>query len=114
MAAHRTLSRRTALQSAAVAALPLVHIRTAGAAGELKIATVTSFVPGADEVRRKAIEQWAAQTKTEVQVDFISQSGNQMRVVMAAEAQAKTWHDIVHSSYDPVVYAHLWAPADDV
>src|SRR5215475_8276870 len=115
MAARRTLFRRTVLQSAATAALPLVHIRSAGAAGTLKIATGSNLTPGADEVRRKAIEQWAAQTKTEVQVDFLSQTGNQIGVVVAAEAQAKTGHDIALLGYGgPVTYAHLLASADDV
>jgi hypothetical protein len=93
------------------ATLPLVHIRTAGAAGKLKVALPTSFTPGADAARRKLLEQWGEQTKTEVQVDFLSDP----ELTLAAEAQARIGHDVVRiSSYFVSQYAHLLEPADEV
>jgi hypothetical protein len=55
--------------------LPLVHIGTAGAAGKLKVALGNSFVPGADAAIRALIGQWGEETKTEVQVDSVSELG---------------------------------------
>ena len=64
MTESHLLSRRAALKfGAAVAALPLVHIRTAGAAGKLKVAFGSSLVPGADDALRKLIGQWARRQK---------------------------------------------------
>jgi len=41
----RRITRRTALKTAAGAALPLVHIRTAGAAGRLVVLFFDHFMP---------------------------------------------------------------------
>jgi ABC-type glycerol-3-phosphate transport system substrate-binding protein len=110
------VSRRTALKvGAGAVALPLVHIRTAGAAGKLKTAFTTNFTPGADAALRNEIERWGAQTKTEVQVDFLSQTPDQMTMTLAAEAEAKSGHDVVRMGYAAVTtYARFLEPADDV
>ena len=69
------LSRRTALKiSAAAMALPLVYIRTAGAAGKLTVGLEDHPVPGAGAVMRKLVEDWAAKTKTDVQLQFFDPS----------------------------------------
>ncbi len=72
------LSRRGALKlGAAASALPLVHIRTAGAAGKLSIGFWDHWVPGGNEIMQKQVDAWAAQNKVEVQADFITGNGNQ-------------------------------------
>src|SRR6478735_756050 len=89
------LSRRTALKVAgAAAALPLVHIRTAGAAGKLNVGFWDHWVPGANAVMQKQVETWADKNKVEVTADFITSSGNKLLITGAAEAQSKTGHDI--------------------
>ena len=110
------ISRRTALQlGAAAAALPLAHIRTTGAAGTLKIALGSHLTPGADTALQKLIEQWATQANTQVQIDFLSGANRQLFLVAAAEAQARSGHDVMHMGYsDPVTYAELLEPVDDV
>ena len=89
------VSRRSALKlGAAAAALPLVHIRTAGAAGKLAVGFWDHWVPAGNDIMQKQVDAWAAQNKVEVTVDFITGNGNKLLMTGAAEAQAKTGHDI--------------------
>ena len=87
-------SRRTVLTAAAAAALPLVHVRTAAAAGRLTLGLWDHWVPAGNGVMRKLIEDWAAKNKVEVAIDFITTVGNKNLLTIAAEAQAKTGHDV--------------------
>jgi len=95
MKGTRRVSRRSVLRSAAAAALPLVHVRTAGAAGRLTVGFWDHWVPGCNDVMRKLVETWAARTKTEVQLDFITSVGSKLLITIAAEAEAKTGHDVM-------------------
>ena len=80
------LSRRGVLKlGAAASALPLVHIRTAGAAGKLSIGFWDHWVPGGNEIMQNQVNAWAAQNKVEVQVDFITGNGNKLSMTGAAE-----------------------------
>ena len=110
------VSRRAALQlGAATAALPLAHVRTAKSAATLRVALASSLVPGADAALQGLIERWATQANTQVQVDFLSLTNRQLLVVAAAEAQARSGHDVVHMLYSgPSTYAPLLEPVDDV
>ncbi len=52
------LSRRQALKlGAAATALPLVHIRTAGAAGKVAIGFWDHWVPGGNDVMQKQVRR---------------------------------------------------------
>ena len=67
MSRPRRVTRRNALQlGAAAAALPLVHIRTAGAAGKLKVGFWDHWVPATNDVMRS--RSWAGRTKNKVEV----------------------------------------------
>ena len=88
------ISRRSAVKTAAAAAaLPLVHIRTAGAAGKLNIGFWDHWVPGANAVMQKHVDAWAEKNKVEVNADFITSSGGKLQLTPAAETQAKAGHD---------------------
>ena len=51
MVKPKRISRRSALKlSAAATALPLVHIRTAGAAGKLSVGFWDHWVPGGNDI----------------------------------------------------------------
>jgi ABC-type glycerol-3-phosphate transport system substrate-binding protein len=110
------ISRRRALKTAAVAAaLPLVHIRTAGAAGKLSLAIWDHWVPTGDAALKKLVDTWAEKNKVEVQLDFLTGVGEKINITMAAEAQARTGHDVyafdmwtVHEFYEKLV------PVDDI
>jgi ABC-type glycerol-3-phosphate transport system substrate-binding protein len=110
------LTRRRALKSAAAAAaLPLVHIRTAGAAGKLSLALWDHWVPTGNAAMQKLVAAWADKNKVEVQLDFLTAVGSKINITMAAEAAAKTGHDVyafdmwtVHEFGDSLI------PVDDV
>ncbi len=95
MQTTKRVSRRNALKlGAAATALPLVHIRTAGAAGKLKMALWDHWVPTGDAAMKKLVDEWAAKNKVDVELDFLTSIGSKINITMAAEAQAKTGHDI--------------------
>ena len=96
MSISRKMSRRRALRLAAAAsALPLVHMRTAGAAGKLSLGFWDHWVPQGNDVMRKQVQAWAAQNKVDVSLDFITSSGNKILVTIAAEDQARAGHDMM-------------------
>jgi len=111
-----TISRRQAVKlGAATAALPLVHIRTAGAAGKLNIGFWDHWVPGANDVMQKQVNTWAEKNKVEVNADFITTSGGKLQLTPAAETQAKTGHDVMtFITWDVQNYAESLDPVDDV
>jgi len=92
---RRHVTRRSAIKlGAATAALPLVHIRTAGAAGKLRFAIWDHWVPTGDAAMKKLVDEWAEKNKVAVELDFLTGVGMKINITMAAEAQAKTGHDI--------------------
>src|SRR5271168_1634205 len=106
--------RRTVKLAAAAAALPLVHIRTAGAAGKLNIGFWDHWVPGANDVMQKQVNAWAEKSKVDVLADFITSTGGKLNMTPAAETQAKTGHDVMtFVTWDVHNYADHLEPVDD-
>jgi hypothetical protein len=67
-----SVSRRKALQiGAGAAALPLVHIRTAGAAGKLSVGFWDHWVPTGNAIMKKQVQVWADKNKVDVTSDFL-------------------------------------------
>lgn len=116
MIRSKTVSRRGALKLAAAAtALPLVHIRTTGAAGKVSIGFWDHWVPGGNDVMQKQVNAWAEKNKVEVQADFITGNGNKLSMTAAAEAQAKAGHDaMTFYNWDVHNHADSLEPIDDV
>lgn len=116
MAKARSISRRGALKGAvaAAAAVPLVHVRTAGAAGKLSLALWDHWVKEANPVLREAAEEWGKKNSVEVKIDFITSVGNKMILTQAAEAQARAGHDIMaFDQWNLHQYADKLVPVDD-
>lgn len=113
---RKNLSRRAALRLAAgTAALPLVHIRSAHAAGKLNIGLWDHWVPAGNAAMRKLIDAWAQKNKVDVTIDFITTVGNKLQLTYAAEAQARTGHDaLAFLAWDIFNYRDALAPVDDV
>ncbi len=89
------LSRRRAITVATAAtALPLVHIRTGRAAGKVSVGFWDHWVPAGNDIMKKQCAAWGAKNQVEVQPDFITSNGAKNILTQAAEAQAKTGHDI--------------------
>jgi ABC-type glycerol-3-phosphate transport system substrate-binding protein len=116
MKAAKRLTRRRALRlGVATTALPLVHIRTAGAAGKVTVGFWDHWVPNGTEAMRAQVAAWAEKNKVEVTADFITSQGNKLLLTAAAEAQAKTGHDVLaFLQWDVMNFADSLEPVDDV
>jgi ABC-type glycerol-3-phosphate transport system substrate-binding protein len=102
------LTRRNALKTAALATTALVaapYVRGAHAAGKLSLGLWDHWVPGANNTSKALIEEWAAQEKVEVQIDYITSQGDKNLITIAAEAQGKSGHDILAF---PTWYPHAY------
>ena len=107
-------SRRLAVGLGAAATLPLVHIRTAGAAGKLSVGFWDHWVPGANLVMQKQVDAWAEKNKVEVTADFIASSGGKLQLTPAAETQARTGHDVMtFETWDVQNYGDYLDPVDE-
>lgn len=110
---RRQFLKTTALATAAVTAAPFV--RTSHAAGKLSLGLWDHWVPTANEPLRKMIEEWGQKNKVEVTVDFITSVGDKDILTGAAEARARTGHDILsHRTWQVTVHRNLLEPLDDV
>jgi ABC-type glycerol-3-phosphate transport system substrate-binding protein len=110
------VSRRNALKLAAAStALPLVHIRTGRAAGKVSVGFWDHWVPDCNEVMKKQCEAFGAAHQVEVQADFITSVGSKNILTIAAEAQAKTGHDIQQvPGWEVQNHAEELEPVDDI
>jgi ABC-type glycerol-3-phosphate transport system substrate-binding protein len=114
----RKLSRRqfvtaTAISSAALVAAP--HVRGAYAGGKLSIGFWDHWVPGANRTLTGLVNEWAQRERVEAQIDYITSQGNKILLTIAAEAQAKTGHDIlVMLTWLPHAHAELLEPVNDI
>ncbi|MBS0244511.1 MAG: extracellular solute-binding protein [Proteobacteria bacterium] len=109
--------RRFIATTGAVAATTLAapFVRTAHAAGSLSIGFWDHWVPGANDTTEKIVREWAEKEKVEVKIDFITSQGNKNLLTMAAEAQAKSGHDILAMpTWQPARYADQLEPVDDL
>jgi len=110
------LTRRKALRlGAAATALPLVNIHSAGAASKLSLALWDHWVPAGNEAMKKVVGAWAEKNKVDVTLDFLTAIGNKITITMAAEAQAKTGHDVyAFDMWSVHQYADQLDPMDDI
>src|ERR1700686_210493 len=94
-----SLSRRTVLRTAAAAAAttalsaPFVH--GAFAAGKLSVGFWDHWVPGANDTLTKLCKEWAEKEKVEISIDYITSQADKLNLTQAAEAQAKSGHDML-------------------
>ena len=73
------------------------------------------WVPGANKASTDLINEWAAKEKVEVSIDYIPSQGNKNLLTIAAEAQAKSGHDILAMpTWWPHAQADLLEPMNDV
>jgi ABC-type glycerol-3-phosphate transport system substrate-binding protein len=112
------MTRRTALKTAALATTALIatpYVRSAHAAGKLTVGFWDHWVPGGNKASQELCAEWGEKNKVEVKIDYITSQGFKNLLTIAAEAQAKSGHDIfAFPSWQPAEYAHLLEPVDDV
>src|SRR5919205_4113226 len=118
MTAAWTSTRRSFLRSSAAAATTVIaapYIRTAGAAGRVTFAPVDHWVPGANNTMTKLCQEWGQRNNIEVQIDYITAVGSKLVVTGAAEAQARSGHDIFAQGVWRVsIHRDVLEPMDDV
>src|SRR5690242_2270963 len=115
MGSKRVSRRRfvggTAALSSAMVAAPFV--RGAYAAGKLSLGLWDHWVPNANGATEKLIKEWGEKQKVDVQIDFITSQGNKLLLTTAAEAQAKSGHDIIAmNTFLPARYADQLVPVN--
>src|SRR5215469_12724046 len=115
---HKPLSRRkflatTALATTAAVAAP--YVRGAYAAGKLSVGFWDHWVPGANDVLTKLCNEWAANEKVDIKIDYITSQGDKDLLTIAAEQQARSGHDILQMrAWQPLDKAEDLEPVDDV
>jgi ABC-type glycerol-3-phosphate transport system substrate-binding protein len=115
---RRKLTRRqfvaaTAATSAALITAP--YVRGAYAAGKLSMGFWDHWVPNANDASTALVNEWAAKEKVEVSIDYITSQGNQNLLKIAAEAQAKSGHDIFSMpTWWPHANSDLLEPVNDI
>src|SRR5215216_7824693 len=115
---RKKLSRRqfvaaTALSSAALITAP--YIRGAHAAGKLSIGFWDHWVPGANKASTDIVNAWAEKEKVEVSIDYIPSQGSKNLITIAAEAQARSGHDILaFPTWEPQGHAERLEPVTDI
>jgi ABC-type glycerol-3-phosphate transport system substrate-binding protein len=112
------ITRRTALKTAALATTALIaapYVRGAYAAGKLSIGFWDHWVPGANKTSEAIVKEWAEKEKVEVTIDYIPSQGNKNLLTIAAEAQARSGHDVMAMpTWQPADHARSLEPVDDV
>ncbi len=114
-----SLTRRTMLKTTAAAAAatslsaPFVH--GAFAAGKLSVGFWDHWVPGANDTLTKLCNEWAAKEKVEIKIDYITSQADKLNLTQAAEAQAKSGHDMLtFLAWAAAAQADNLEPMDDV
>jgi ABC-type glycerol-3-phosphate transport system substrate-binding protein len=114
---NRALTRRRFLATTAAGTglIAMPYVRGSHAAGKLAVGFWDHWVPGANNTSRTLVEEWAANEKVDVQIDYITSQGNKILLTTTAEANAKTGHDILAlPTWRPADHANLLEPVDDI
>ena len=109
------MTRRRFLAATSTAVIAMPYVRGAHAAGKLSIGFWDHWVPGANKASQDLCEQWAAKEKVDVSIDYITSQGNKNLLTIAAEAQARSGHDIfAFPTWQPSDQANRLEPVDDI
>ena len=104
-----------ATAAASATALSAPFVRTAHAAGKLAIGFWDHWVPGANKTSEALVNEWAAKEKVEVTIDYIPSQGSKNLLTIAAEAQARSGHDIIAMpTWWPHAQEKSLEPVDDI
>ena len=109
------MTRRRFLAATSTAVIAMPYVRGAHAAGTLSIGFWDHWVPGANKASQDLCEQWAAKEKVDVSIDYITSQGNKNLLTIAAEAQARSGHDIfAFPTWQPADHANRLDPANSL
>ena len=111
------VTRRRFLQTTAAAStfIAAPFVRDANAAGSLSVGFWDHWVPGGNKATEEIARAWAEKEKVDLKIDFITSQGNKNLLTIAAEAQAKSGHDIfAFPTWWPQQHAESLEPVDDL
>src|SRR4029077_11215459 len=109
------LTRRRVVQTAATAALAAPFVRGAHAAGKLSVGFWDHWVPGANNTLTKLCNEWADKEKVEIKIDYITSQGEKLNLTQAAEAQARSGHDMLtFLAWAAAAQSDNLEPVDDI
>jgi ABC-type glycerol-3-phosphate transport system substrate-binding protein len=109
------LTRRTLLQTAATSALAAPFVRGAFAAGKLAVGFWDHWVPGANDTLTKLCHEWADKEKVDITIDYITSQADKLNLTQAAEAQAKSGHDMLtFLAWAAAAQTENLEPVDDI
>ena len=118
MTSSKRFTRRrfiTTTVAASAASVFAPCVRTSHAAGKLEVGFWDHWVPGANDTLTKICNEWAANEKVEIKIDYIPSQGQKNLLTIAAEAQAKSGHDMLaFPTWQPADKARDLEPVDDV
>jgi ABC-type glycerol-3-phosphate transport system substrate-binding protein len=118
MTSSKRFTRRrfiTTTVAASAASVFAPYVRTSHAAGKLEVGFWDHWVPGANDTLTKICNEWAAKEKVEIKIDYIPSQGQKNLLTIAAEAQAKSGHDMLaFPTWQPADKARDLEPVDDV
>jgi len=112
-----SLTRRKLLKAAALATTTFAapFVRRAHAGGKLTVGFWDHWVPGANDTMTKLCREWAAKEKVDITIDYITSQGDKLILTAAAEAQAKSGHDVLTiPTWYVVGHADDLEPVDDL
>ncbi len=89
------LTRRALLRTAGGVALAAPFVHGAYAAGKLSVGFWDHWVPGANDTLTRLCKEWAAKEKVDITIDYITSQADKLNLTQAAEAQARSGHDML-------------------
>jgi ABC-type glycerol-3-phosphate transport system substrate-binding protein len=111
----RRMMLRTAAAATATSALAAPFVHGAFAAGSLKVGFWDHWVPGANDTLTKVCKEWAEKEKVDISIDYITSQGDKLNLTQAAEAQAKSGHDMLtFLAWAAAAQADNLEPVDDI
>jgi hypothetical protein len=114
----KKVTRRQFLKTSAIAAGALTvgpYVKTSHSAGKLNVGLWDHWIPGANDVSKKIIMDWGKANNVGVTVDYITSVGFKLITTTAAEARAKTGHDLLDmTTVETAKYTDVLEPMDDV
>src|SRR5262249_25466385 len=112
---NKVLRRRVMAGGAALGLVAAPFVRGAHAAGKLSVGFWDHWVPNANDATQALVKEWAEKEKVEVTIDYITSQANKLLLTSAAEAQAKSGHDILAlANFLPARYSEQMVAVNDL
>lgn len=110
---RRTFIKSTSLAAAGTLAFP--YVKSGHSAGRLAFGFWDHWVPGANDTLTRLCQEWGEANNVEIEIDYITSVGQQNLLTAAAQARARSGHDVLsHPTFNVAVHQNVLEPLDDV